>query len=147
MALIQDTVGTLPYRMVDFDQHSYEATDCFTRFMPKAKLDTAIRPIIAPSGQKILLANDRVVTAFETDLDNAYVPGSLVEMLKQRASGDASDAERFFEPMQKEYLDKDARLIQLGEQQIDKSIMYPGGWALLAEPFLDGIDPLYDNFR
>ncbi|MGI9164687.1 MAG: amidohydrolase family protein [Mycobacterium sp.] len=147
MALIQDTVGTLPYLITDLDQHSYEAEDCFTRFMPKAKLDTAIRPIVAPSGQKILLANDRVVTAFETDLDNAYVPGSLVEMLKQRASGDASDAERFFEPMQTEYLDKDARVVQLREQQIEKSIMYPGGWALFAEEFVDGVDPLYDNLE
>jgi predicted TIM-barrel fold metal-dependent hydrolase len=147
MALIQDTVGTLPYLMTDLDQHSYEAQDCFTRFMPKAKIDTAIRPIVGPSGTKVLLANNRVVTAFETDLDNAYVPGSLVEMLKQRASGDASDAERFFEPIQKEYLDKDARLIQLAEQQIEKSIMYPGGWALFAEEFLDGVEPLYDNLE
>ncbi len=149
MALIQDSVGTLPYRMVDFDQHSYEATDCFTRFMPKAKLDSAIRLIDMPSGHKALLANERIITAFEKehDLEMAYLPGSLAEMLRQRASGDAADAERFFEPLQPEYLDRDARVIQLGEQQIDKSIMYPGGWALLAEPFLDGIDPLYDNFR
>ena len=147
MAIIQDSVGTLPYLITDLDQHSYEAQDCFTRYMPKNKIDTAIRPIVGPSGTKVLLANDRVVTAFETDLDNAYVPGSLVEMLKQRASGDASDAERFFEPIQPEYLDKDARLIQLGEQQIEKSIMYPGGWALFAEEFLDGVDPLYDNLE
>ncbi|MGZ5364780.1 MAG: amidohydrolase family protein [Mycobacterium sp.] len=149
MALIQDSVGTLPYRMVDFDQHSYEATDCFTRFMPKSKLDSAIRLIDMPSGHKALLANERIITAFEKehDLEKAYVPGSLAEMLRKRASGDAAEAERFFEPLQPEYLDRDARVVQLGEQQIDKSIMYPGGWALLAEPFLDGIDPLYDNFR
>jgi predicted TIM-barrel fold metal-dependent hydrolase len=117
--------------------------------MPKAKLDSAIRLIDMPSGHKALLANERIISAFEKehDLEKAYVPGSLAEMLRKRASGEASDAERFFEPLQPEYLDRDARLIQLGEQQIDKSIMYPGGWALLAEPFLDGIDPLYDNFR
>jgi predicted TIM-barrel fold metal-dependent hydrolase len=149
MALIQDTVGTLPYLLVDFDQHSYEAQDCFTRYMPKAKLDTAVRSILLPSGHKALLANDRIVTAFEKehDIDKAYVPGSLAEMLRQRAAGDAADAERYFEPIQKEYRDKEARLIQLAEQQVEKSIMYPGGWALLAEPFLDGIDPLYDNYE
>src|SRR3954470_5141622 len=137
MALIQDSVGTLPYRMVDFDQHSYEATDCFTRYMPKDKQDSAIRLIDMPSGHKALLANERIITAFEKehDLEKAYVPGSLAEMLRKRASGDAADADRFFEPLQPEYLDRDARLVQLGEQQIDKSIMYPGGWALLAEPF------------
>jgi len=147
MALIQDSVGTLPYLLTDFDQHSYEAEDCFTRFMPKEKLDIAVRPIIAPSGRKVLLANDRIVTAMENDLDKAYVPGSLAEMLRKRASGDPSDAERFFEPMQEEYLSKDARLIQLREQQIEKAILYPGGWALMAEPFLDSVDALYDNFE
>ncbi|BBZ75522.1 amidohydrolase [Mycolicibacterium anyangense] len=150
MALIQDTVGPLPYLLTDFDQHSYESTDCFTRFMPKAKLDSAVHLVEMPSGHKALLANDRLVTAFEKehDLSKAYVPGSLVEMLTQRASGNATDAERFFEPLQKEYLDRDARLIQLGEQQIEKAIMYPGGWALLAEPFLkDDVDALYDNYE
>jgi predicted TIM-barrel fold metal-dependent hydrolase len=147
MALIQDTVGPLPYKLVDFDQHSYEADDCFTRFMPKSKLDTAVHLIDTPTGGKALLANDRIMSAFEGDPTKAYVPGSLVEMLKQRSSGEASDAERFFEDIQIEYRDKDARLKQLSEQQIERSIMYPSGWALLAEAFLDGIDPLYDNFQ
>jgi len=108
-----------------------------------------VRPIMLPSGHKGLLANERIVTAFEKehDLDKAYLPGSLAEMLKKRASGDPADAERFFEPMQPEYLDKDARLKQLEEQQIEKSIMYPGGWALLAEPFLDDTNALYDNYE
>src|ERR1022692_4760560 len=78
MGLIKDTVGTLPYKLVDFDQHSYESDDCFTRFMPKDKIDTAIYPIRNASGQKVLLAGNRIVNALEGDLDNAYVPGSLV---------------------------------------------------------------------
>ncbi len=148
MALIENTVGTLPYLMTDLDQHSYEATDAFTRFMPKSKLHTAVRPIDAPGyDRKVLLANDRIVTALENDLEQAYVPGSLVEMLKQRASGTATDADRFYEPIQIEYRNKDERLAQLREQQIEKSIMYPGGWGLLAEAYLDGVDPLYDNLE
>ncbi len=147
MALIESTVGELPYRLVDFDQHSYEADDCFTRFMPKAKLDKAVYPIKLASGRKVLLANDRVVTALENDLDLAYVPGSLAEMLKQRASGSTAEADRFYEPMQAEYRDRDARLRQLTEQQIERSIMYPGGWALMAEAYLTGVDTLYDNLE
>ncbi|MXP23512.1 amidohydrolase family protein [Gordonia sp. HNM0687] len=148
MALIENTVGTLPYLMTDFDQHSYEATDAFTRFMPKNKLHTAVRPVQVPGyDRKVLLANDKIVTALENDLDEAYVPGSLVEMLKQRASGETTDSGRFYEPIQPEYRDRDKRIIQLGEQQIEKAIMYPGGWALLAEAYLDGIDPLYDNIE
>ena len=65
MALIQNTVGKLPYRLVDFDQHSYESDDCFTRHMPKNKLDTAIYPIRNASGRKVLLAHNRIVNALE----------------------------------------------------------------------------------
>jgi predicted TIM-barrel fold metal-dependent hydrolase len=147
VALIENTVGELPYKLVDFDQHSYESDDCFTRHMPKDKIDTAIYPIRNASGRKVLLAHNRIVNALEADLDSAYVPGSLVEMLKARSSGEPSDAERFYEPMQIEYRDHDARLKQLSEQQIEHSIMYPGGWALMAEAYLEGVDPLYDNLE
>jgi predicted TIM-barrel fold metal-dependent hydrolase len=147
MALIEDSVGELPYKLIDFDQHSYEAEDCFTRYMPKSKLDTSVYPVRLASGKKVLLANDRIVTALEQDLDMAYVPGSLVEMLKQRSSGNATDAERFFEPIQQEYLNHDARLRQLDEQQIERTIMYPGGWALMVEAYLEGVDTLYDNIE
>jgi predicted TIM-barrel fold metal-dependent hydrolase len=144
MALIENNVGELPYQLLDFDQHSVESEDCFTRFMPKEKLDTSVRPILSASGRKILLANDRIVTALDHDLDKSYVPGSLAEMLKQRASGDATDAQRFYEPIQQEYRDKNARLVQLDEQQIERAIMYPGGWGLFAWAYLKG-EPLYDN--
>jgi predicted TIM-barrel fold metal-dependent hydrolase len=146
MALIENSVEALPYQLLDFDQHSVEAEDCFTRFMPKDKLDTAVRTIRSASGRKVLLANDRIVTALEHDLDQHYVPGSLAEMLRQRASGDATDAERFYQPIQPEYQDSKARLAQLDEQQVERSIMYPGGWGLFAWAYLAG-DPLYDNLE
>ena len=145
MALIENTVGELPYKLVDFDQHSYEADDCFTRFMPKDKIETAIYPIRNSAGRKVLLAGNRIVNALEGDLDSVNLPGSLVEMLKARSSGEAVDADRYYGPIEIEYRDRDARVKQLTEQQIDHSIMYPGGWALMAEAYLEGIDPLYDN--
>lgn len=148
MALIERTAPELPYSLVDFDQHCYEAEDCFTRYMPSDKLDTAVYPIRSKSGSRILLAHNRVVTALEGDLDRAYVPGSLAEMLRQRASGQNEAAtERFFEEIQLEYRDRDARLRQLDEQQIERSIMYPGGWGLLVEGYLDEVDALYDNLH
>jgi len=49
MALIEVTVGPLPCKLLDFDQHSYEAQDCSTPFMPKSKIDTAVCMIELPS--------------------------------------------------------------------------------------------------
>ena len=149
MTLIKSTVEPLPYKLLDFDQHSYEADDCFTRYMPKDKLDTAIYPVRTASGRNALIANDRLVTALETagERDTVPVPGSLAEMLRLRASGEPSDSERFSMSMQIEFRDRDARLKQLDEQQIERSIMYPGGWALMAEAYLDDTTVLYDNLR
>ncbi|MFC5747901.1 amidohydrolase family protein [Actinomadura rugatobispora] len=140
--------GALPYQMIDFDTHSYETTDCFTRFMPKDRLDTAVQLVKTASGDQVLLANHRVINALEhKNLDKAYIPGSLAEMLRQRSQGDEADAERFFEDFRDEYLDRDARLATMDEQEIERALMYPGGWGLLAEAYLDGVEPLYDNLR
>ena len=107
----------------------YEATDAFTRVHAREQAPPpCVRPVEVPGyDRKVLLANDRIVTALENDLDEAYVPGSLVEMLKQRASGEATDSGRFYEPIQPEYRDRDkAHHPARREQQIEKAIMYPG---------------------
>ena len=106
MALIENSVGELPYKLVDFDQHSYETDDCFTRFMPKDKIESAIYPIRNSAGRKVLLAGNRIVNALEGDLDSVNLPGSLVEMLKARSSGEAVDADRFYGPIEREYRDR-----------------------------------------
>ena len=92
MTLIKSTVEPLPYKLLDFDQHSYEADDCFTRYMPKDKLDTAIYSVQTASGRSAVIANDRLVTALETagERDAVPVPGSLSAMLRLRALPEAS---------------------------------------------------------
>ena len=32
-------------------------------------------------------------------------------------------------------------------EQIERTIMYPGGWALMVEAYLQGVDTLYDNIE
>ena len=140
-------MAELAFRLFDCDTHCYETRDAFTRFMPAAKIETAVAPIHLANGREVLLANDRVVTALEQDLDKAYVPGSLAEMLRQRASGNPADAERFYEDIRPEYVDRDRRLAQMDRQQVERAILFPGGWGLLAEAYLDGVEPLYDNLR
>ena len=137
----------LPYTLFDCDTHCYETRDAFTRYMPAGKLETAVTPIRLPSGKEVLLANDRLVTALEQDLDKAYVPGSLAEMLRQRASGNPADAERFYEDIRPEYVDRDKRLAQMDQQQVERAVLFPGGWGLLAEAYLDDPVVLYDNLR
>jgi hypothetical protein len=93
MTLIKSTVEPLPYKLLDFDQHSYEADDCFTRYMPKDKLDTAIYPVRTASGRNALIANDRLVTALETAGERDTVPARLGRAVRLRAVHHA-DADR-----------------------------------------------------
>lgn len=37
MVIVEKIVGEFPYLITDFDLHSYEAEDCFTRFMPRRR--------------------------------------------------------------------------------------------------------------
>jgi len=69
---LESYVGPLSYLMTDFDQHSYEAPDAFTRFMTKPKLHAAVRPVkVSGYDRKVPLANDRIVTALENALGQA----------------------------------------------------------------------------
>ncbi|WP_372349725.1 hypothetical protein [Streptomyces sp. KL116D] len=91
MALIENSIGELPYKLLDSRPALVESCGRLLHQVhaPRDRLDTAVRPIMAADGKrKILLANDRIVTALENDLDQAYVPGSLVETPRARASGE-----------------------------------------------------------
>ena len=114
MAIIENS-GTLPYLMTDFDQHSYEAAG---RVHPVHAQGQAAHG--GPTDQSVRLRPQGAAGATtgssprsRTTSTRPTCPGSLVEMLKQRASGDATDAERFYEPIQPEYRDRDKRLVQL----------------------------------
>ena len=121
----------LAFTLFDCDTHCYETRDAFTRFMPADKIETAVAPIRLASGKEVVLANNRVVTALEQDLDKACVPGSLAEMLRQRASGNPADAERFYEDIRPEYVDRTKRLAEMDSQQVERAVLFPGGWGLV----------------
>ena len=129
MALIEDSVGELPYKLLDMDQHSVEAEDCFTRFMPADKIDTAVRadPVglgqEGPPGQR----PDRDGAGARPRPDRRC-PGRWRRCSGSERPGARPKAERFYQEIQREYRDKEARLVQLDEQQIERAMMYPGGW-------------------
>lgn len=124
----------------DCDQHMYEERDSFTRYLPKEFLGSAVAPVTLPDGREVILAGDRIVVCLEPEFGQVYRPGSLKEMLKAMASGNPEETYQF-EPMHESYQNRDARLRVMDEQGLDQSIIYPGGWALVAEEYVKGVEP------
>jgi predicted TIM-barrel fold metal-dependent hydrolase len=131
----------------DCDNHSYETRDAFTRHLPKEYLSRTISAVTLPDGSEAVLAGDRIVTSMELDrADLAYRPGSLKEMLKQMASGNPEEAYHK-EPMRPEYQEHDARVVLMDRQGLAGAVIYPGGWALMAEQYVRQTDALYANLH
>ncbi len=133
-------------RIFDCDQHMYETRDTFTRHLPEEFLGRAITTTRLANGREVVLAGDRVVVALEPEFDEAYKPGSLKEMLKSMASGNP-DETYAFEPMADSYQHKTARLREMDAQGVDGTIMYPGGWSLMAEEYVRDTEALYANLH
>jgi predicted TIM-barrel fold metal-dependent hydrolase len=133
-------------RIFDCDQHMYETRDAFTRHLDPEFLGQAITTVKLANGKEVILAGERVLVALEPEFGEAYKPGSLKEMLKQMASG--APAETYmFEPMREAYQNREARLRVMDEQGVDGTIMYPGGWALMAEEYVTDTRALYANLH
>lgn len=133
-------------RIFDCDQHMYETRDTFTRHLPEEFLGRAITTTRLANGREVVLAGDRIVVALEPEFDEAYRPGSLKEMLKSMASGNP-DETYAFEPMADSYQHKTARLREMDAQGVDATIMYPGGWSLMAEEYVRDTEALYANLH
>ncbi len=133
-------------RIFDCDQHMYETRDTFTRHLPEKYLGQAITTTRLANGREVVLAGDRVVVALEPEFDEAYKPGSLKEMLTAMASGNPDEAYQF-EPMAEAYQNKAARLRAMDAQGVDATIMYPGGWSLMAEEYVGDTEALYANLH
>jgi predicted TIM-barrel fold metal-dependent hydrolase len=139
---------TVPeYRYFDCDNHCYEPRDAFTRYLPSDYLDRAITTVTQADGTEMILAGRRIAKftseaglCFET----ADTPGSLHQMLRDMASGDPSPAYRQ-DPMQPEFVEREARLRFLESQNVDRCVIYPGSLALSAEEYVQDTDALYAN--
>ena len=125
------------YRYFDCDNHCYEPRDAFTRHLPKEYLDRAITTVRTADDNEMILAGGRIAKftseaglCFET----ADRPGSLHEMLREMATGNPSPNYRQ-DPMQPEFVERDARLRFLDSQNVERCVIYPG----IARPVRGGV--------
>jgi predicted TIM-barrel fold metal-dependent hydrolase len=109
----------------DADNHYYEPADCFTRFMPAAQMEEAIRVVDGDEGSSVLIG-DRPFTFLREPFSTVHTkPGSLREMLRNMKAGLPIEENDAIESVQPEYQDRAARLALMDEQGVDAMVLFP----------------------
>jgi predicted TIM-barrel fold metal-dependent hydrolase len=142
-------VSPLDYAIFDCDSHCYETRDAFTRYLPEAFKNHAIRPVRLVDGAEAILADSRIAwfnSELGTGFDLAFRPGSLKEMLRQMGSGNPEETYEP-EPMRPEYVEREPRLALLRAQGVEGCVLFPAGMALAAEHYVADTEALYANLE
>ena len=75
---------TLPYRVMDADNHFYETPDCFSRHIERRYAAKAITASQAADGSWKVMVGDRPFRFMDVKFDRTNPPGSLHEILRAK---------------------------------------------------------------
>lgn len=118
---------SLPYGVFDGDSHYYEATDAFTRYVPK-KMQARCMQWVDIDGRRRLLVGGRLTNVIPNPtFDPVAKPGCLWAYFKGE-NPDGADIRDLFgelEPIRSEYRDPDIRIKYLDQQGVDKTLLFP----------------------
>jgi predicted TIM-barrel fold metal-dependent hydrolase len=118
---------TIDYTTFDADNHYYEATDAFTRYLDKGMARRTMQWAEIDGRQRLLVAGSINRFIPNPTFDPAAKPGSLDEYFRGRNPRGQDIAALFgdLEPIRPEYRDRDARLAVMDGQGIDGCFMFP----------------------
>jgi predicted TIM-barrel fold metal-dependent hydrolase len=121
---------SLGYQLVDFDNHYYEPEDCFTRHGDE-EVKRFVR-WVSQGKKKFVVFGDRVAAAIPNPTFNPIgKPGAFHQRLKELAeSGEARNVhpmDRFgeLEPLPDMYRVRDARLLAMDDQGVERAVFFP----------------------
>ncbi|WP_145011632.1 amidohydrolase family protein [Mycobacterium marseillense] len=110
----------------DCDQHYYEPVDAFTRHLPKGWADRTVQVATIEGRTRYIVAGRVDGTVSNPTFDPIVKPGVMEQFFRGNpAKKELREylAER--EPLPDYYVDRDARIVKLDEQQIDRTWMLP----------------------
>ena len=137
----------IDYKLFDADSHYYEPRDAFTRYMEPAFRDKAVHVRPDDDGNDHIFVGDRPFSFLSPLYDKVAPPGSLREMLRSLSkAGSISDTGRD-QPMQPEYVNRDARLSAMDAEGVESSIMLPSLGVCVEHIMKDDIEQTYANLR
>ena len=137
------------YTTFDADNHYYEATDAFTRYIDPSMAKRAMQ-WAEIDGRRRLLVGGKVNRFIPNpSFDPVAKPGSLDEYFRGR-NPEAKDMRTLFgelEPIRAEYRDRDARLAVMDAQGLDGCFLFPTLGVGMEEALADDPPALVAAFR
>lgn len=115
------------YTTFDADNHYYEATDAYTRHIPKEMAKRAMQWAEINGRPRLLVGGKISKFIPNPTFDPVAKPGSLDEYFRGRNPG-SKDIRALFgelEPIRPEYRDRDARLAVMDRQGLDGCFLFP----------------------
>lgn len=137
----------IDFKLFDADSHYYEPRDAFTRYMEPAFRDKAVHVRRDDDGNDRIFVGDRPFSFLSPLYDKVAPPGSLRDMLRSLSRlGSISDTGRD-QPMQPEYVNRDARLSAMDAEGVESSIMLPSLGVCVEHIMKGDIEQTYANLR
>ncbi len=136
-------------RTFDADNHYYEATDAFTRYMDPVMAKRAMQWAEINGRQRLLVGGKICKFIPNPTFDPVAKPGSLDEYFRGRNPKSMSMRDLFgdLEPIRPEYRDRDARLAVMDRQGIDGCFLFPTLGVGMEEALADDPEALVAAFH
>ena len=135
----------LEYSVFDSDQHYYEPTDCFSRYIAKKHEAKAIHVTEGKDGKTDIWIGEKPFTFLQWRFDKYPRAGSLKQMLKLMETPDYEN--QIMEDVRPEFLTREPRLKLMDQQGIESCLMFPT-LAVCVEHFMtDDPEQMYLNFH
>src|ERR1700730_13022827 len=116
-----------PFKFFDCDNHFYEATDAYTRFLDPALSKRGMQWALIGGKTRLLVGGKVNRFIPNTTFDPVAKPGAMDEYFRGRNPKSAGTLELFgeLEPIRAEYRNRDARLALMDAQGMQGAIMLP----------------------
>ena len=155
---MSETAQTLPYQLVDMDNHYYEADDCFSRHIESQYKDVAIQLI--PGGvdgtgvpqehlHRWAIGQEPLPFLKKHLGENTRPPGTILGVFEGKISRNDLETEENWNPKQEcpEAFDRALRLKRMDEQNIQSSLMLSSMALTMEECLVDRPDAWLANVR
>ncbi|MDJ0786217.1 MAG: amidohydrolase family protein, partial [Myxococcota bacterium] len=141
-------MAELDYLPIDCDNHYYEAEDAFTRHVPRAMQPRCVQ-WAEIEGRRHHVVGGRVSHAVTNPTWNPIAkPGAMYEYFRGNPDGkNPIEMLRDREPLPAEYMDAEARLRKMDEQEIESVWLFPTLGVLYEELLKHDIEAVRTTFR
>jgi predicted TIM-barrel fold metal-dependent hydrolase len=140
-------MADLGYLSFDGDNHYYEPRDVCTRYIEPRYRDKAVHVRTEADGTERIMVGAKPFT-FLDDMEQNFEwtlrPGSLRDYLRH-LTGENSDDDGVREPVQPAYVQRDARLALMDEQQLESCLLFPTLGVCIEHYMKDDVEQTYAN--